>query len=78
LPSNKKIIFFFREVEYNLPTEDLVKVDSDTDMHILDLALALPYASIPARVYNLKVVLPEGSVFAEVIFLGWSVIYVVE
>lgn len=44
-------------------------MDSDTDMHILDIALALPYASIPARVYNLKVVLPEGSAFAEVIFL---------
>jgi hypothetical protein len=44
-------------------------VDSETDMHILDFGLALPYASIPARVYNLKVVLPEGSVFEEVIFL---------
>jgi len=48
-----------------LPTEDLVKVDSENDMHILDFLLALPYASIPARVYNLKVVLPEGAVFVD-------------
>ena len=45
-----------------------MKVDSDNDMHILDFLLALPYASIPARVYNLKVVLPEGSVFLDVNF----------
>lgn len=45
-----------------------MKVDSDNDMHILDFLLALPYASIPARVYNLKVVLPEGSVFLDSTF----------
>lgn len=50
------------EIEYNLPTENFINLNTENDLHTLNYSLSLPYSSIPARVLNLKVVLPEGSI----------------